>query len=700
MSGLFTVLIAEKEHIDAIRKENKLFFEPFLENKELAFCQWNPLGQNLYDSVPELLDIVGWRKEWRAVIINNGVTEPSQMLNPFDVVDHSVLDSLNAPERLLDQVDDLEKWESTWTEYLDNLTTGKMSVYQSALQHPLQKLATWLCFKPEDYVLNDVDEKQDAQDWAMEMIGRDDLKPSVRLEWMERIQYKRELRIKENLRRDFVKGKYLNIAYPTEVHCISLRSAEHSHFDPETYWKVHQESDYSSFADRNMYFDRMRFMVFDILSPAHRNFRTDYIRFLATMLVFIANPIPGSAMQARRLYHLEAETDNAPLCTLVTSYDRKLAATYEVIDNEMEKIRSEIPGELTDKAAEALFCTPKNISVRLDESCDPEKVNVETDYGLFCDRPEDEGRKWSQDYSTSEKALSYIVKQQSRSVRKSVNQLHLYSEIADVNISRLTPLQMDDILEYTDAAEDEMVASIPSDPTDNSVFKERLAQEAEKVEKAINRRMRKKTTVALAAICLGLYLACFVPFLLANFETTQMAVTAILLSAAMCGVLAIVMFVSLFFLRSSVVDAVKAYNDTAHGIMGDIEAAMMRISKYLSASCNVRRGHAVQNYANKNLDEYTKSLRIRKKHQEDIRRIRAQLMEGYAAYFGDRSCCDETMCRPYEYDFDQTTEYAYPAPFLAGDCRQIEFISNGNLVTVPSSYITRIWVSLEGIYEK
>lgn len=68
---MFTVLIAEKEHIDAIQQENKLFFEPFLESKELAFCCWNPAGQSLQDSVPGLRDAVGRRKEWRAVIINN-----------------------------------------------------------------------------------------------------------------------------------------------------------------------------------------------------------------------------------------------------------------------------------------------------------------------------------------------------------------------------------------------------------------------------------------------------------------------------------------------------------------------------------------------------------------------------------------------------------------------------------------------------
>ena len=51
---MFTVLIAEKQHIDAIQQENKLFFEPFLESKKLAFCYWNPAGQSLEDSVPGL----------------------------------------------------------------------------------------------------------------------------------------------------------------------------------------------------------------------------------------------------------------------------------------------------------------------------------------------------------------------------------------------------------------------------------------------------------------------------------------------------------------------------------------------------------------------------------------------------------------------------------------------------------------------
>ena len=697
---MFTVLIAEKEHIDAMRQENKLFFEPFLESKKLAFCNWYPEGQNLEDSVPGLLDAVGRRKDWRAVIINSTTAQTLKSRNPFDVVDCSALAALKEPECQADTEEAWDKAEKCWNAYFDTLAKEKEAIYRSAMEHPLQKLATWLCFKPEDYVLNEVEEKQDVHDWAMEMLGRDEAKLSSKVEMLEKSQYKRELRLKETIRRAFSAEGLLDISYPTEVHCITLRTAENSFFDPDMYWNIRNESEYSAFADRNMYFDKMRFLVFDLLPRSHRNFRSDYIRFLASVLIFSSNPVPRSAMQARRLYAMETETDDTPLCTLVTSYDRKLAATWDIIANEMDKIRSEIPGELTDKDAEALFCTPKDIAVQLDSSCDPEKVLAETDYGLFYDRPEEESCKWNRDYRTSEKALAYIARQQSRSVRKSVRQMHQSSEMADENISRLTPLQVDDIREYTDNAEDEMIASIPSALADASRYAQRLSQESENVKKTLRGRMTKKTTGILSAVSLGLYLVCFLPFLIDNSGSSKKIVTALVLSACMLGIMAAVLFVTLFFLRSSVIKAVQAYNSTADDIMNEIRASLRQVSKYLSASCNVRRGHAVQNYARRNLDEYTRSLRLRKKHQEDIRKRRAYLAEGYQDYLGDRSMCDETMARPYEYDFDQKTEYAYPAPFLAGDERQIEFISNGNMVTVPSSYVTRILVRLEGIYEK
>lgn len=696
---MFTVLIAEKKHIDAIQQGNKLFFEPFLENKEIAFCCWNPEGQNLYDSVPGLMEAVGRNRDWRAVIINRSSEELRTKRNPFDVVDSSKMALLHEPKQQPEQDEDWDAWENDWKAYFEALSKEKECVYKNALEHPLQKLSTWLCFRPEDYILNDVQEKQDVYDWAMDNVDENGIKPSVRLELLEREQYKREIRLKEILRREFVGQKYLNIAYPSEIHCISIRTTEHDFFDPDSYWNVRRENEYSSFADRNMYFDKMRFLVCDLLPHEHQNFRTDYIRFLASVLIFISNPVPSSAMQARKLYCLETETDDTPLCKLVMSYDKKLARTIESIENEMEKIRSEIPGEMTDKDAQDMFCTSKELPILMDTSCDFDKVFVNEDYGLFFDSPENELHKWNRDSRASKESLIYITKQQTKALRKSIGQLNQAAEIADVNVSRLTTFQIDDIKEYADNAEDDMVVSIPRDLSDLSEFTERISEKSDSVKKMIDQRMTKKTTITLAAFCLFLYLICFLPSVFANIDVSEGLEKIAILCVMSLGLLALVMFITLFVLRDQIKKAIKDYNETVDSITDEVQTTIKDHVKYLTDFTTVRKGHAISNYAKKNLDEYTRELRIRKKHKEDIRKCRAYLAEGYGDYFADVALHDETISLPYEYDFSQQTEYTYPAPFLPADFRHIEFISSGNFVPVPFSYVTRLLVRLEGIYE-
>ena len=697
---MFTVLIAEKEHIDAIKMENKLFFEPFLENKDLAFCCWNPDGQNLYDSVPGLSEAVGRRKEWRAVILNNVKKKMEKKQNPFDVVDYSSVLSLNMPERYINPESELESWKSEWVDYYASLKTAKESVYKEALNLPLQRLSTWLCFKPENYILSDVSQRNNAHDLALKKLTEGSMKLNENLEELEKEQYKAELRIKENIRRKFVSDFCLNIAHPSEIYCISVRTSDSAFFNPDMYWNTRQENEYSSFADRNMYFDKMRFLIFDLLPKTHRNYRNDYIRYLATILIFISNNVPASSMKSRRLYHFEVESEDTPLCTLVTSYDKKLGATIDVIENEMDKIRSEIPGRLTDKTAESLFCTPVDVPVLLDENCDIEGIYASKDYGFAFDYPENEMQKWKMDYKNSEKNLSYVVKKQSTSIRKSVSSIQNYGEISEVNISRLTPFQIEDIKDYTNQKENEMVNAIPPDLSDMSRYSEIMKSESKKVEDQISQRMTKKTTIVLGVVCLSLFFICFFPFLFSNNGTVGTVITALILSGSMLAIVAIAMVIALFMMREKVKRSVRNYNNRMIGIVNEVRASLKRVSKYLSALSNVRRGHAIQHYAKYNVDEYTKGLRIRKKHQDDIRRKRAILLENYGDFLGDKSYCDETMTRPYEYDFDQATEYSYPAPFLAGDIRNIEFVSKGNFVTVPSSYITGVWVKMEEIYDE
>ena len=66
--NMFTVVIAEKEHIDKI-EEYELFLKPFLATGDVVFCPWNTKAKRLADMVPTLANQVGRRKEWRALIV-------------------------------------------------------------------------------------------------------------------------------------------------------------------------------------------------------------------------------------------------------------------------------------------------------------------------------------------------------------------------------------------------------------------------------------------------------------------------------------------------------------------------------------------------------------------------------------------------------------------------------------------------------
>ena len=697
---MFTVLIAEKHYIDAIRLENKLFFEPFLENKELAFCQWNPSGQTLKEAVPDLIDTIGRKKEWKAVIINNYTKETMPGKNPFDVVAWDEISSLPQPPQVPDDGETWDEWEESWRLYYDNLKIAKETVYKKSLEFPLQKLSTWLNFKAEDYILKDVSEKDDVYDWALNEIGRGEINPAVRLERLEREQYRIELKLKEMLRRDFVSDATFDIAYPREIYCISERTSCNDFFNPESYWNIRSKNEYSEFCDRNLYFDKMRFLVFDILPETHKDYRCEKIKFLWTILIFATNTVPMSTMEARKLYVIESKNDDKPLFTLITSYDKKLAATYEVIDNEIEHIYSEVPGALTDKSAEALFCTPSNVEVNFDESCDFDSLYAECDFDLLPISTEQEIANWQESLNSSKKSYVNIIRQQRRAVKKGVDRLSVGSELSAGSVSRLTPFQLDDIREFTDHAENEMVSSIPPNFKKESEYDEMMEEKSKIIKDVLSKRITRFKAITVGVIALLLTSMLYVPFIAANLSEPKYITTSVVLLGLMVAILGVVLFITLFFLKRPLKSAVRDFDDAMRQVGDDINGNMQVYSRYFSLSCDVVRGHKVQNFASDKFDEYTKSIRIRRKHQEDIRKTRAQLEEKYHDFIGDSKYYENSMIQPYDYDFEKKVEYSYSAPFIVGFCKIIDFLEAGNGVEIPMGYITEIMVRKEEIYDR
>ena len=68
---MFTVIIAEKEHIDRIRGYD-IFLSPFADHRHIALCRWYPEKDMLAEAVPELRGRPWPVKKRGALILTTG----------------------------------------------------------------------------------------------------------------------------------------------------------------------------------------------------------------------------------------------------------------------------------------------------------------------------------------------------------------------------------------------------------------------------------------------------------------------------------------------------------------------------------------------------------------------------------------------------------------------------------------------------
>ena len=791
---MFTVVIADKKHLSAIKEDNALFFESFLKNKEIAFCEWNVSGQTFKESVPDLTSVVGRHELWKAVIINPH-SEKIELINPFDVVDTAEIKEQKKKRRRLERMSNLNPYDQDetdvdtdedaeaaaltdhqlkeeWKKYFNDLYDARVKAYEKASEEPLQRLVTWLCFMPDRFY-NYQDKrglkKSDIHDWLLNQITRcrdsmenyrreaesPDVSPDKKefanamlkqltdedaeltkelslleydeLEFDEFAELKEKYEslvetvdrleqeinrktgiFKEELRRRITghaaeknEIKTIGIHLPTEVYCIAERTTENSFANPNIAWENHISFDYSDFVERNLYFDKMRFMVFDILPESHKNYRNDNLRFLYAVMIFAENEVPNGALLPRKLYCLSSENDERPLCEIATVYYKKLTETSKQIDKEIDKIRQELPGMFTDTEADAIYCTEKKVDCPFMPDFEEDRLFADVkEYGLFSDRPKSEWTKWKDDYADSCLAFDKLVKQPRRSIKKGVDTLQLVSEADTSEVDRLTPFQIDDVRENTEKSEKEMVESDVPNLYDLTPFRKRMSDRDREVTKVLDRRMKRKTAVIIGIVCLVLFFLCFVPSILHNAAYPKSLTTSLIISAATVGAVGIALVICLICLRKPLIEAVKKFNAEMNSVLSEVKDALGRVGRYLTKAGNVRRGYAVLNYASKHIDSSTRGIRIRKKHQSDIQRQKAYIEEKYEDYIVDDVECDGLLTAPYDYDFNARTEFDYPAPYVDEKPYKTEFLAGGNYVPASNGFAIRLRLTMEEIYDE
>ena len=679
MRGLFTVIIAEQEHIDSA-KQCQVFLQPFLDQSRMAFCPWFPEEPTLADSVPQLAECVAGRQQWRAVVVCGEEGLANQ--NPFDVV------PFHAPPKGPDAIwdDEAEVTEDGLPgrparqgllDYLSQLRQAKFQAFALAAQQPLTRLMTHLC------------------QWPLVTRGKNNASEDP-----EFAEYLAESARKQELREEIIGEEKLNLSRPQEVICIAKRTYTQQESDINTVWTPNEDIQYSRFYDWNMYFDKMRYLFYDILPKEHRDYGFDYLKFLYVLLIVACNETPAGALKPNRVFRLSCDNNEEALRNLLAQYDAKLANTSAELERHIKQIQTSEKARLSDRDAKQIFCANINVPVLLSQEIDRTDLYAKPEeLGLATDCPESEEHGWSGTYLNSRRTLQRLLKMPRRALKSAVTDLRRLNQVDLDRAWNLNEFQVEDVQEYTSDAELNMVSAVTPDLSDTERYEAEMAEHDKAIRQKIDTRMTRGTTLALGITVLVLYLLGFLPLLLSNFSDPASRRYALLLAGGALVVLALTGLVCLFFLRGALRKRYRAYNELMGRINMDLDQAAIQYSHYLSQACNVMRGFQVLNFRSQTGDPDTMRVRVLKKHISDIRRIREELREVFGVYIDSWTSEDDGAAGSYSYDFTRAVDFCYPVPYTDGMRCQIEFLQPGSTIQVPVDFIRRITVRREELYD-
>jgi hypothetical protein len=448
-----------------------------------------------------------------------------------------------------------------------------------------------------------------------------------------------------------------------------------------------------------MYFDKMRYLIFDILPWNHRNYIFDYIRFLYTVMVLAENDVPMGALNPNRVYVMNCRNDESALTRLLGRYDAKLAATQDYIRLQMEKLENVVYPRLTDRDADAIFSTGKNVPISTTRDFDMDALYVSNrKIGLAADCPESEESVWANGYRESRKALMEYLRIPKRALKRATSDLRRMNTVDLEKAAGLNPFQLEDIEDNIRDQERRMNELKLCNLYDMDAYLQKMEEQNKKVEAVLKKRMTKKWTIILGLLALATYLIGFIPMFVSNIKAENGTLFSFFFVAAGAVVMALVGLGVLVYLKGPVRQAFGRYNAIMKSVVNDVEGSMANYSAYLSYSGNVMRGNAVLNYCRKLESPEDAKMRILKKHEMDICAVREELREIFGVFMPTEET-ETDVSDHYSYDFSRAMDFEYPIPFEKGLRKSIEFMQKGNTVEVPVDFVQQVTIRRENLYD-
>ncbi|MBQ4360483.1 MAG: hypothetical protein II767_09520, partial [Proteobacteria bacterium] len=285
---MYTLIIVNKRTSEVL-KNHRFLFEPFVEEGNVDFCDWNEGGTDVNSTVPDLYKRIRGKKVWRAIIINTdslynyrSSAVPSRD-NPFDF---SETDSETYPhESPIPLI------------RLAHLLGG----YPSAPPTSFEKAYEFFDDQTGERIR--MSEAEFEASPYSEHLSKSELK-SVFLEKKPPADLLKAYH-------DMAEKYALDAVRPSEILLISTRQKSDDNMRAKIFsaWQNHFEGGSSNFWERNKYPTESRFLFSEISKIDNALHAQDISCFWLSVLSLAVNHVSPSTLQAYRLYRLWVELD-------------------------------------------------------------------------------------------------------------------------------------------------------------------------------------------------------------------------------------------------------------------------------------------------------------------------------------------------------------------------------------------------------
>lgn len=740
---MYTVIIAEKSTLDLFERFN-MYLAPLL-NEDIAFCEWNRAGKSFDEMLPDIYDKVSKHREWRAIIVNQSDIEKQ---NPFDWTEYkpnSENEGVDAWETLYNQLQGkLSCYEKAIKNPLTQITTSLCGAPVSDSSIEDYEAYSGLVLgnmKSYEYLLETQLDNVDLSSVVTNftLFGKERLRKFVSSEQEvdELIKYIREKnfsKIHEMVSDKFIlelialigdndpiysDPEYLKCTVentkkielfksisdvfsfkdvqPTEVTCVSLRTFDYEAFDRNVKWQDNDENRYSRFAENNLYPQKLRYLLFDIVKDDSKLYLSDQIRFLCFLLVLAGNTVPKGLLNNGKVYRANVVFDDVSISCFCKEYIAKLKATLARIDNLEKKLLKDREKILDDETAEKLFET--GISVEARTAKESEKKELFAEYstiGMAADCPQDEMSFWDGQYNKISKRFIRYLREPRRAVKNAATgDFKKLNEMDDDRALLLTESQRENILYKMQEDEQQMVETRTEQLYNIAAFNEIMQKADKDLRRGIGQRMTRKKTVTVGLIAIAAYLVGFLPLLFGNLNTSKSFLFSLLITVITLFIFALCGFVYLRVLRKRLINRFKHFNYEMSVILKRVDGSLSKFSQYLSHACNIMRGVSVLEYPE---GTFSKKLNVFQKHKRDILFKIDEVENIFSAYLSTKTRLSSVDIDPFNYDYSvlSTYDYNYEYPVSRNN---IELFQHGNEVQLPVDYVNKITFVREELYE-